>query len=107
MKRVFPFLICLPAITLIAGPVAAACVVNGTGDPLYFTVESRTDAARIGATLVPGAELRLPDTPSAIFTAFASETSVEGCPRLSGREGRDRLLHFLPIDSCRWASHGE
>ncbi len=107
MKRVFPFLICLPAIILLAGPTAAACVENGTEEPLYFTIESRTGEAHIGAALVPGAELCMPDTSSAIFTAFASETSMEGCPRLSGRDGRDRLLHFLPTDSCRWASHEE
>lgn len=107
MKRVLSVLIYLPAVVLLAGPAAAACVENGTSDTLYFTIEPRTGDARIGAALDPGAELCMPDTPSAIFTAFASETSFEGCPRLSGPDGRDRLMHFLPTDSCRWASHGE
>lgn len=107
MKRVFSVLICLPAIIPATGPVAAACVANGTSETLFFTIESRTGDARKGAALAPGAELCMPGTPSAIFTAFASGTSVEGCPRLSGPDGHDRLLHFLPTDSCRWASHGE
>jgi len=107
MKRSFSVLICVPAITLLAGPVAAACVANGTNEVLFFTIESRIGDARTGAALAPGSELCLADTPAAIFTAFASETSVEGCPRLSGPDGRDRLMHFLPTDSCRWASHGE
>jgi len=107
MRRLVLFLTAFPAAVLPGGPAAAACVANGTDEPLYFTIASRTGEARVGATLAPGAELCLPDAPSAIFTAFASATSVEGCPRLSGPDGRDRLLHFLPTDSCRWASHGE
>ncbi len=107
MKRFFSVLICVPAVVLLAGPAAAACVENGTSETLYFTIESRTGDARIGAALDPGAELCMPDTSSAIFTALSSGTSVEGCPRLSGPDGRDRLMHFLPTDSCRWASHGE
>lgn len=107
MKCFFTFLICVPAIIPMAGPAAAACVENGTQVSLYFTIESRTDETRSGAILAPGAELCLSNAPAAVFTAFASETSVEGCPRLSGPDGWDRLEHFLPVDSCRWASHGE
>lgn len=107
MRHAFSILIYLSAALLTASPAAAACVKNGTEEPLYFTIESRIDATRIGATLDPGSELCLPDATSAIFTAFASVTSVEGCPRLSGPNGRDRLVDFLPTDSCRWASHGE
>lgn len=107
MKRVFPLLICLPAMVLSAGQVAAACVENGTDEPLYFTIESRADEGRSGSALVPGAELCLTGAPSAIFRAFASRASVEGCARLSGADGRDRLLRFQPADSCRWASHGK
>ena len=100
MKRFFPCLIGLPATILPAGPVAATCVENGMEEPLCFTVVSRTDATRIEATRAPGA-------PSAMFTVFASGTSVEGCPRLAGPAGRDRLLHVLPPGSGRGASHGE
>lgn len=107
MTRLFPVLICLPALILLAGPTAAACVENATSEDHYFTIESRIDKARIGAYLAPGAELCLPDTSSAVFRAFASETSAEGCSRLSGPDGRDRLLQFLPPDNCRWASHEE
>ncbi len=105
MTRGLFFLTCLPAMLLSAGPAAAACVENGTQETLFFTIEARNGPARIGANLTPGAELCLPDSGRVVFTAFASDTSVEGCPRLSGPEGRDRLLHFLPTDSCRWASH--
>lgn len=105
MMRVLSVLICLPAMLLSAAPGAAACVENGTQEPLFFSIEDRSGPARIGAMLAPDAVLCLPDTPRAIFTAFASDSSVEGCPRLSGPDGRDRLLHFLPTDSCRWASH--
>lgn len=107
MKSIWLWLIGVGSTVVLTSPAAAACVENGTEDTLYFTIESRIDDTRVGATLEPDSELCLPDTPSAIFTAFASETSVEGCPRLSGPEARDRLLHFLPTDSCRWASHGE
>lgn len=106
MKQDFRVVICVPAIILSAGPVAAACVENGTSAPLYFTINSRTGEARFEAALVPGSELCLSGAPSAIFTALASMTSVGGCPRLSGPDGHDRLLHFLPTNSCRWASHG-
>ncbi len=107
MKGICLSLIGLAPAILPAGGASAACVENGTDEPLYFTVESRVDESRIGAMLEPGSELCLPEATSAVFTAFASETSVEGCPRLSGSNGRDRLVHFLPTDSCRWASHGE
>jgi len=107
MKGIWLWLIVLGSAIILTGPATAACVENGTEEILFFTIESRIDDTRVGATLEPGSELCLPDTPSAIFTAFASETSVEGCPRLSGPEARDRLVHFLPTDSCRWASHGE
>jgi hypothetical protein len=107
MKAICLALIGLAPAILLAGGASAACVENGTDEPLYFTVESRIDELRIGAMLEPGSELCLPEATSAVFTAFASETSVEGCPRLSGSNGRDRLVHFLPTDSCRWASHGE
>lgn len=107
MKGIRIGLTCLATTFLLAGTATAACVKNGTEQPLFFTIESRTGETRIGASLEPGAELCLPDTPSALFTAFASETSVEGCPRLSGPDGRDQLVSFLPTDSCRWASHGE
>lgn len=105
MHRLSLDLIHLPATILLAGSAAAVCVENGTDAPLYFTSESRNDAARIGAVLDAGAELCLPNTASAVFTAFASETSVEGCPWLSRTQGRDRLVHCLPTYGCRWASH--
>jgi len=107
MMLFFPLVFALTATVVPAGAAPAACVENGTGEPLYFTVQSRTGGARIGATLPPGAELCLSEAHPAIFTAFASATSVAGCPRLSGADGRDTLLHFLPTDSCRWASHGQ
>ncbi len=107
MMRVLSATLALSASMLVAGPAVSACVENGTDRRLYFTVESRADDRRIGAQLDPGGELCLPGASPAIFTAFATVTSVEGCPRISGPDGRDRLLHFLPTDSCRWASHGE
>lgn len=107
MKHSIAFAICLSAASLVAGPAAAACVENGTDESLFFTIESRADAARTSATLAPGDRLCLRDTTSAIFTAFATHTSVEGCPRLSGPDGQDRLVQFVPTDSCRWGSHGE
>lgn len=107
MKRIFPFLLCLSATGLLAGQAAAACVENGTNERLFFTIVTRIGEGRAGDTLAPGAELCLADTSLAIFRAFASDTSVEGCSRPSGPDGRDRLLHFQPADNCRWASHGE
>jgi hypothetical protein len=107
MKGICLALIGLVPAFVLPGSASAACVENGTDEPRYFTVESRIDESRIGAMLEPGSQLCLPEAPSAVFTAFAYSTSVEGCPRLSGPNGRDRLVHFLPTDSCRWASHGE
>ncbi|MBE0414543.1 hypothetical protein [Yoonia sp.] len=108
MKRAFSFAVWFSVSAMAAAPAVAACVVNGTTETLYFTIESRDGSlARTGATLPPGAELCLPAAPSAVFTAFASESSMEGCPRMSGPDRRDRLVHFLATDACRWASHGK
>lgn len=107
MIRILTAQICLSGALFAAGPVIAACVENGTDEALYFTIESRTGEERIGASLAPGKALCLPGAEQAVFTAFASVHSVEGCPRVSGPDGRDRLEHFLPTDSCRWASHGQ
>jgi hypothetical protein len=107
MKRVGPAAMVLSAAILVAGPAVSACVANGTGETLFFTIETSNVGERIGAVLGPGDKLCLPGAHTAVFTAFAARKSVEGCPRLSGPDGRERLLHFLPTDSCRWASHGE
>lgn len=105
MKCVPTALIWMIPFLLTGFPATAACVENGTDQRLYFTIEARSGDARTGASLRPGQELCLPGASDTVFTAFASDTSVEGCPRLSGSDGWDRLVHFLPTDSCRWASH--
>lgn len=98
--------ICLSIALSLAQTADAACVENATDRTLFFTIEARAMGLRRGAWLEPGGVLCLPAAQHAVFTAFASDTSVEGCPRLAGADGKDRLLAFLPTDACRWASHG-
>ncbi len=86
--------------------VHAVCVENGTEQRLFFTIESRPAGLRQTGWLKPDKKLCLPEASGAVFTTFASEVSVEGCPRLSGTGGTERLIAFLPADACRWASHG-
>ncbi len=92
---------------VVTSSALAACVENGTPQRLVFTIEDRGSDTRIAAWLEPDGSLCMPTTQGAVFTAFESQESVEGCPRLSGPNDWDRLEHFLPTDSCRWASHGD
>lgn len=95
------------AAALMPAAADAGCVENGTDQTLFFTIEARDTGVRRADWLMPEATLCLPGGEGMIFTAFASDTSVEGCPRISGPDGGDRLVQFVPTDSCRWASHGE
>lgn len=44
--------------------------------------------------------LCLPQAPGAVFTAFASGHSVEGCPRHAGTGGTGRLIGCLSAEAC-------
>lgn len=87
---------------------AAACVENGVDQRLFFTVEARDDGLRETGWLDQGERLCLEGARGAnILTAFETDTSVEGCPRIAEPAESDTLLDFVPVDSCRWASHGQ
>lgn len=98
MKRAVPIVV-LPS-------ASAASIPNGTPEPRFFTITSRSDATRTGAARDPGGKPCRPETASAIFTALAASTGVEGFPRLSGPDGRDRRLHVMPTNMCHRAAYG-
>lgn len=84
-------------------PALALCVTNGTDQVLFFIVEADETGGWISRPLGPEESLCVAGSRSGVVTAFASAESFEGCtrPAVTG----DRLLDFVPFDSCTWASH--
>lgn len=89
-----------------ASAAGAARVAGGTDRTLHATSATRRQGLRRPADRAPGATLCLPGARGALFTAFAPEHGVEGCPGPAGPSGQDTLVHSLPVGSCRRASHG-
>lgn len=101
---------CLTAhlMAAIATPGAAAqvCVENVSGAPQLFTIEPG-QGARMQATLLDDESLCAAtggETGGTVWV-FAGPQSLEGCSRLVGPDGRDRLIVFAEFDRCRWAFH--
>lgn len=84
-------------------PALALCVTNGTEQALFFTIEADETGGWVGGPLAPEESLCVADSRSGVVTAFEAADSFEGCtrPAVTG----DRLLAFVPFDSCTWASH--
>ncbi len=51
-------------------PAEALCVVNGTDETLFFTVEAAETGARQGKPLGPGESLCIPGSDSGVVAAF-------------------------------------
>lgn len=84
------------------------CVSNGTKTALLFTAENH-DGDRLRSKLAPNEQLCIDDgaRPGGTIAAFENETRLEGCSRLIGPGGHDRLITYAAFDRCRWQSHGD
>lgn len=95
-----------PDLAAARAAAAGTCVENGTGERPLLAIEAAGEGLRRTAGLGPGEVPCAPAAGPVVLTALAGTSSVEGCPRLSGPGGGDRLIAFLPVDSCRRALHG-
>ncbi len=85
---------------------AEICVDNATDVPRYFAVENR-DGTRATSWLAASAWMCLPEFGGlgGTVAVFEGPDSLEGCARLVGPGGTDRLLAFSNFDRCHWSSH--
>lgn len=82
------------------------CVVNGTNDRYYFTIETRSGTVESGTVIASGklcADASA-STKGGRIEVSESKESVEGCTRLTPANSHETLLRFAIGDLCTWSS---
>lgn len=95
----------LAALTFPAAPAVADICVTNAGDTRMFFAAETNGGARLTRWLAPGEKLCAPGDGAGRVSVFESAEHIEGCTRLVGPGGSDRLLRYGAFDRCLWQSH--